>query len=76
MSDSHESRPQVCGVCERDGTQAKIRRLLPGWVNFGLPQLICSDCFSWWYDGEVNPAKIKTHVLAGETIYKRSEEKP
>jgi hypothetical protein len=40
---------EICMVCE--SSDCELRRPTSGWVKGGtLPDIICSDCLTEWYD--------------------------
>lgn len=55
----------ACGCCGRGADEADVKRLLPGWKHYGLPEEMCSDCLYWWRQGIVDPASIAERVFVG-----------
>ena len=60
-----ERPPEICGCCGRRELEAELRRPMKGWVeDFGLCEVMCSDCIREWHNGETDGDKIKATVLA------------
>ncbi len=59
-----------CDCCERECPWPENKLRIQGfgaWL-IGIDQDLCYDCYACWYDGKVDPAKIKATVLEAESL--------